>query len=232
MGLFNFGKKEDVGSTIQLRTKVLETVLKTKQLAVSTARVVFVIDVSGSMMDMFNNGTVQSVTERLMPLGLKFDDNGEMEVYRFSGRCESCKNVGMSNISGFVDKNIKKGAEWNGTEYAPIFERIFEDYVENNKSVIPTFVIVVTDGDNSDKSETIRAIKEISKYNVFFKFVGVGTAGMQFLEKLDDLDGRTVDNANFVRIRDINKASDEELYTLLLEEYDIWQVAAKAKGIL
>lgn len=232
MGLFDFGKKEDSASKIQLRTKTLETVLKTKNLAVSTARVVFVIDVSGSMQEDFSNGTVQSITERLMPLGLKFDDNGEMEVYRFSGRCESCKNVGIGNINGFVDANVKKGAEWNGTEYAPIFERIFTDYVENNKSVIPTFVIVVTDGENSDRNDTIKAIKEISKYNVFFKFVGIGNAAMPFLEKLDDLDGRTVDNANFVRISNINKISDEDLYRDLLEEYDTWQAAAKAKGIL
>lgn len=232
MGLFDFGKKQDAVSSIQLRTKTLEAVLKTKNLTVATARVVFVIDVSGSMTGDFQNGTVQSITERLMPLGLKFDDNGEMEVYRFSGKCESCKNVGIGNINGFVDQYVKKGAEWNGTEYAPIFERIFEDYVENNKSVIPTFVIVVTDGDNSDKQETIKAIKEISKYNIFFKFVGVGTASMAFLEKLDDMDGRTVDNANFVRIRDINKISDEDLYKNLLEEYDVWQAAAKSKGIL
>ncbi|MCK9429355.1 MAG: VWA domain-containing protein [Candidatus Omnitrophica bacterium] len=232
MGLFDFGKKTEVTDGIKLREKTFEAVLKTKSLAVTQARVAFVIDVSGSMQDEFSNGTVQKTVERMMPLALKFDDNGEMETFRFSGRCESCSNVGLGNIVDFVNKNIVPKAEWNGTEYCPVIAKIFDYYVEQNLSKIPTFVIFVTDGDNSDRSDTTKYMKEISKYNIFFKFIGIGTAGMSYLEQLDTMSGRKIDNANFQRIKDINKTSDEDLYKALLEEYDIWQNAAKQVGIL
>lgn len=232
MGLFDGAKGKDVKDQIALRQKTFDLVLKTKTLAVAMARVVFVVDVSGSMQGLFHSGVVQRTVERLMPLALKFDDNGEMETYRFSGRCENCKNVGMGNIVDFVKKNIEPRAEWNGTEYAPIFEAIYADYVEKNASPIPTFVIVITDGDNSDKSAAVKAIKEISKFNIFWKFVAVGTTSFSFLEQLDTMSGRTVDNANFYQIDDIERESDENLYKGLIEEYDVWQQAAKAKGIL
>jgi hypothetical protein len=237
MGLFDFGKKDvklggSIADQIQLRAKTFDAVLKTKTLPVAMARVVFVIDVSGSMQGEFNNGTVQDTVERLMPLALRFDDNGEMEIYRFSGTCNSCKNVGMGNIKDFVNQNIAKGAQWNGTEYAPIFEAIYSDYVEKNTSILPTFVVVVTDGDCSDKHLAEQAIKQISQFNIFFKFIGIGGAGFSFLEKLDTLSGRKVDNANFFPIDNINRLGDEDLYKGLLEEYDIWQKAAKQAGIL
>lgn len=232
MGLFDGAKGKDVKDQIALRQKTFDLVLKTKTLAVQMARVVFVVDVSGSMQGLFQAGVVQRTVERLMPLALKFDDNGEMETYRFSGRCENCKNVGMGNIVDFVKKNIERGAEWNGTEYAPIFEAIYADYVEKNASPIPTFVIVITDGDNSDKGQAERAIKEMSKHNVFWKFVAVGRGPFSFLEKLDTMSGRVIDNANFYQIDNIERESDENLYKGLIEEYDVWQQAAKSKGIL
>lgn len=51
------------------------------------ARVFVVLDRSGSMGHLYRNGAVQDVLTRLLPLALRFDDNGELEVYVFNREC-------------------------------------------------------------------------------------------------------------------------------------------------
>ncbi|GAA3201226.1 hypothetical protein GCM10020255_105970 [Rhodococcus baikonurensis] len=51
------------------------------------------------------------------------------------------------------------------------------------------------------------------------------------LEKLDDLDGRVVDNAGFFALDDIDTVDDAQLYTRLLSEFPDWHKAAVAAGI-
>ena len=75
-------------------------------------------------------------------------------------------------------------------------------------------------------------MKEASKYPVFWQFVGIGNDRFEYLEKLDDMGGRFMDNADFFQIRDIVSISDNELYTKLLTEYPSWLTEAKQKGII
>ena len=49
----------------------------------TSAKVVVVLDYSGSMTNLYSNGTVQKTINRLVPLGLTFDDNGSIDVYLF-----------------------------------------------------------------------------------------------------------------------------------------------------
>lgn len=94
------------------------------------------------------------------------------------------------------------------------------------------YVIFITDGDNFDKQETENIVKESAKYNVFWKFVGIGSEKFHFLEHLDDMEGRLVDNTNFIKIKDIQNIQDEELYTMLLKEFPEWLKEAREKGII
>lgn len=240
MGLFGMGKPKEVDPAV-LKTKTeamlkrketLDAVLKTKSLPVTTARVVFVFDESGSMEPFFNNGTMQNLTERLMPIAISFDDNGEMECYGFSNDWQQHISASQQNFADFINAHVRKKIRWGGTNYAPIIREITRQYAQAEPSKDPTFVIFQTDGDNFDKRDTVDAITEASRYNIFWKFVGIGTARKDFLEQLDDMEGRTVDNANFMDVADINQMSDQDLYQNLMEEYDVWQNAAKAKGIL
>ena len=63
-------------------------------------------------------------------------------------------------------------------------------------------------------------------------FVGVGNANFGILERLDDLEGRRVDNADFFSLSDLKMISDDELYERLLGEYPSWLRDAAAAGIL
>lgn len=52
------------------------------------------------------------------------------------------------------------------------------------------------------------------------------------LKRLDTMEGRVVDNANFIHLNDLATVSDEELYDRLLNEFPSWLQAARDKRIL
>ena len=53
-----------------------------------------------------------------------------------------------------------------------------------------------------------------------------------FLEKLDELQGRLVDNANYFSVSSPDEHSDAELYDLLMTEYPGWLKLARGNGLL
>ena len=186
------------------------------------ARVFVVIDRSGSMGELYRDGSVQDVLTRLLPLALKFDDNGELEVYVFNTSCTQMAPMTMANYETYVQKEIlRKGyGPSGGTQYAPVVTQTTEDY--HDGSPYPAFGIVITDGENSDRDRTDRAVRESSKHKIFYQFVGIGYEDFRYLQDLDDLSGRAVDNTAFVKVADFNRLSDDELYQKLLEQYPQW----------
>ena len=54
--------------------------LEKKGLSEHTARVALVLDISGSMSRRYAKGLVQKLAERVLALGLRFDDDGEVDV--------------------------------------------------------------------------------------------------------------------------------------------------------
>lgn len=54
-------------------------------------------------------------------------------------------------------------------------------------------------------------MQEASLYPIFWQFMGVGGSNYSILEKLDNMDGRVVDNANFFAIDDFDRVLDDEL---------------------
>lgn len=183
------------------------------------SRVNLVLDYSGSMCDLYKDGTVQEVITKVLPLALKFDDNGELDCYLFSDSFRKVRGCTESNYVNYVKKIIKpKGEEMGGTYYAPILSKIHAD----NSDKIPTFTIFITDGDNSDPAMTDDVIRQSSTDNGFIMFVGIGNAEFRYLRKLDTLDGRPVDNTGFVRFDDISRVDETTLYEKLLSEYASW----------
>lgn len=123
-----------------------------------------------------------------------------------------------------------------GTSYAPVLEKIYKDKFSSGMfgfgtkvPEAPVFVIFITDGDNNDHSETTQLIKDYSSKGMFIQFVGIGSAGFQYLQKLDDMQGRVLDNVDFFAVNNIDKMESDELYSKLLTEFPEWVVSAKAK---
>ena len=186
------------------------------------ARVFVVVDRSGSMTTSYRNGAVQDVLTRLLPLALRFDDNGELEVYVFNNRCTQMASMNRFNYEHYVETEImKKGyGPSGGTSYSPVVEKTLSDY--NDGSPYPAFGIFITDGENDDGAATDNAIRRSSEFKIFYQFVGIGYENFRYLKKLDDLDGRAVDNTAFIKVEDFSRLNDDQLYAKLLEQYPQW----------
>ena len=114
------------------------------------------------------------------------------------------------------------GMYMGGTNYAPVLREMVYYYKDVEPSTIPAFIIFITDGDNWDKAETNEIIRELSTYNIFVQFVGIGDEKFDYLKSLDDMKGRKNDNTGFIAVKDMCKMTDEELYTELLRQYKDW----------
>lgn len=189
-----------------------------------TARVAVAMDYSGSMSGMFSNGEVQEIVERLLPIALKFDDNGELESWLFSNDYERINPVTISNHQGYVKTvMMNSGMHMGGTNYSPVLKDIVKYYKDKHPSDVPAFIIFITDGDNFDESETNSIVRKLSEYNMFVQFVGIGNgSSFRYLRKLDELSGRKNDNTGFISVQDMNRLTDEQLYTEMLRQYNDW----------
>lgn len=196
------------------------------------AKVAVVLDYSGSMNSEYKSGRIQDILTRLMPLALKFDDNGELDVWLFDDGYERIESMTLDNFDVFVKKEILSLNRHMGcTSYSPVLKDVMKKYFKEDRdtSNIPSFVIFITDGANDDKRETDKVIIESSRQNMFIQFVGTGDRDdFDYLRKLDDLPGRPVDNTGFIRVKDMNGLDNEALFDMLLEQYPDW---LKAKNI-
>lgn len=208
------------------KEEVKKVCLTKKPLMNLKAKVALVLDYSGSMSWLYNNGTVQRVVEQMLPLAMNFDDDGSMECWLFHNGCKRLKDVNLKNLDGYI-KRETRGKDMGGTNYSPVMKEVINFYKGER---LPVYVIFITDGDNfdSDKPETTATITEAAKKPIFWQFVGLGNSGFSYLEKLDDMEGRFVDNADFFSV---NRAEDIT-YQDLLEEFPGWLSDAKVQEML
>lgn len=227
--------KEEARSKINLRKESLEKTISLEKpsLATQISRVAVAMDFSGSMRKMYQDGTVQAVLERLLPIAMKFDDNGEMELWIFDDSFRRMPNISLDNFYGYVEREIlEKNYHMGRTNYAPIMDDIVKKYTVEDPANLPDYVLFITDGANADKPAATKAITKASFFPIFWQFVGIGKENFPFLEKLDDLEGRYVDNANFFSINDLMELSDKELYGKLLAEYPSWLEYPEVKKMI
>lgn len=187
------------------------------------ARVALAMDYSGSMSNLFRNGSVQETVSRLLPIALRFDDNGELESWLFSNGSERLAAVTKDNYSTYVRKVMNKAnMSMGGTNYAPVLKEMVSYYKDIEPSEVPAFIIFITDGENWDTNETNKIVKELSNYNMFVQFIGIGDESFNYLRSLDYMEGRKHDNTGFTAVKDMNKMTDEQLYTEILRQYKDW----------
>lgn len=186
-------------------------------------RVIVIMDRSGSMYGRFHNGIVQNTLTRVFPLALKFDDDGQMEVIVFDEDSQQISNMTMENFDTYVEKEVHQkgyGPRGNGTNYAPAIRQAIACC--DTDSRYPLFALFITDGGCWDVDDSDEAFRESSNHNMFIQCVGIGNEDFSYLRKIDDLDGRKVDNTAFLEIESLSNLSDDELYAKLLEQYPQW----------
>lgn len=188
-----------------------------------TARVAVVLDFSGSMEDLYRDGTVQTLLDRLLPLAMKFDDNGELDVWLFHNDPIRLDGIKTENFYDYINKSrILTRYGMYGTSYAPVMKDVAKKYISEEPSDYPNLVVFITDGANDDKKKAEQMMKLTAQYPIFWQFIGIGSSRFPFLESLDEMGGRIVDNANFFSVNDLMRIDDNTLYNRLLKEYPEW----------
>ncbi|HND22364.1 MAG TPA: VWA domain-containing protein [Acidobacteriota bacterium] len=216
-----------------LNLQKVEVTLARKNLMGVKARVGLSMDITGSMTQLYKNGTVQNVVERILAVALSFDDDGSLDVWRFDHRFKRLAPATVHNFEGYVNREALSDRDIYGHNDEPLVMRdIVQKYTVEEPSLIPAFVVFVSDGGVKKNQEIQEIITNAAQYPIFWQFVGIGNAKFGALERIDTLPGRIVDNASFFALNDIAAISDEELYDRLLTEFPLWLAAARSKGIV
>lgn len=211
------------------------------------ARVCLVLDISASMSQLYRKGLVQRFAERILALGCRFDDDGEIDVFLFGRDVHAGEPMGLANWSDYVNRLLARHPLEGDTRYGAAMEAVRRHYFPAGVRgpALPVYVMFVTDGNPSDAAVAERALRAASREPIFWQFMGIGRgrkakgwfggggqSDFPFLEKLDDLDGRFLDNADFFAVASPDEHLDAALYDLLMTEYPGWVREATKRGLL
>ena len=223
---------------LDLRKREVHKVLLTKGAAGERARVLLVIDKTGSMHKQYRTKVVHRVVERMVPVAVQLDDDGTLEPYLYARSFARLPDLRVADLDGWPAEFLHLSGTHGGIDYdalghsndeIPIMSEIV-DGLRGQRT--PTLVLFFTDGGFSRKREITDLMRTSAHLPAFWQFVGIGRANYGLLTKLDELPDRVVDNAGFFAVDDIDAVSDAELYRRLLSEFPDWLRAARAAGIV
>lgn len=213
-------------------TKKAIVSLEKKKLMGEQVQVALVLDVSGSMYSQYKNGRVQRILDKALPLALLFDDDGKLESWAFADRFKQLEDATADNIDGYIDRADGGWKKWNigGRNNEPeVMEAL---YLKHKSDKVPLYVIFISDGGVSQNRKIKEIITAAAYAPIFWQFMGIHGKNYGILEKLDEMEGRYIDNANFFALDDIDSISDEDLYDRLMNEFPSWLKLARAKNLL
>jgi len=220
------------------------------------AKVALCLDISGSMYDLYDSGKIQQCAERILALGCRFDDDGAIEIFLFGQRAHHAGEMTLENFGSCITQLRQRYRFEGATNYGEAIAAIQNFYFPRPQAPQPGFlqrlvggqpnapapepiaaqepvyVMFVTDGAATDAAKAQTELTLASYAPIFWQFMAIGSGEFPFLERLDELPGRFIDNANFFAVRDPLETPDHQLYDLLMTEYPQWLQEAQTKGLL
>ncbi|MFC8302605.1 VWA domain-containing protein [Specibacter sp. NPDC057265] len=216
-----------------------------------TAKVAVALDFSGSMRNAYKSGSMQRLVEKVLALATQFDDDGDIDFFVFDAKASHLGEIGLKDFAGSVDR-LTKGRRMGTTNYADTFLTVRDHFgfappappkkglfglrkaqpAQMGPAEVPVYVLFLTDGGPDSKPAAVKALTEVSTAPIFWKFLSIGKESMVFLEKLDTLAERFIDNANYHALGDVDSISDAELFEKMLDEFPDWLREARANGLI
>ncbi|MCX4735957.1 VWA domain-containing protein [Streptomyces sp. NBC_01363] len=217
------------------------------------ARVVLVLDASGSMGGLYRRGTVAGVTERMVAVAAQLDDDGEMQAWTFASNPARLPDLAVGDLPEWLRLHVRVGQTYGFGRRKPprglvpgqIDMRAVGIQNEEQKVIAevrafvrahpvpdPTLVLFFSDGGVHRNQEIEQELRAAAEEPVFWQFIGLGSSQYGVLERFDTMPGRRVDNVGFFAVDDIERISDQELYDRVLSEFPSWLRAARQAGIL
>ncbi|MEU7062315.1 VWA domain-containing protein [Streptomyces sp. NPDC046161] len=243
----------DMRERLSLRKRQVAVSLTKSGAAGVSARVILVLDASGSMSTLYSRGTVAGVVERMAAVAAQLDDDGEMQAWTFATRPARLPDLTIPELPEWLRLHVRVGqmslfgrnkpakgllpgqVDMRAVGFQNEEQRVIAEvraYVRDHPVSAPTLVLFFSDGGVYRNDEIERELRAAVEEPVFWQFVGLGRAGFGVLERFDTMAGRRVDNVGFFAVDDIDRLSDPELYDRLLSEFPSWIRAAREAGIL
>ncbi|MFI7274040.1 VWA domain-containing protein [Streptomyces sp. NPDC049879] len=248
----------DMHKRLSLRKQHVTVNLAKRGAAGTRARVVLVLDASGSMAKLYAARVVHDVVERMAAVAAALDDDGEMQAWTFASKPARLPDLRIAGLPEWLElhirgseiallrrrKKAKEGADralragqvdmsrigFGNEEHLVIRE--VREFVTQQPRQEPTLVLFFSDGGVYRNDLIERELRATEPLPVFWQFVGLGNAGFGVLERFDTLPDRTIDNVGFFSVGDIARVPDEELYERLLSEFPTWLAAARRTGVV
>ena len=242
----------DMRKRLSLRKEQVAVSLRKHGAAGVTARVILVLDASGSMSFLYSKGVVADVVERMAAVAAQLDDDGEMQAWTFASNPARLPDLRLGELPewlrlhvrvgevGLFRRGRKKGLEPSQVDMRDVGiqneeQKVIAEvraFVRDHPASAPTLVLFFSDGGVYRDKDIERELREAVEEPVFWQFVGLGKSNYGVLERFDTLPGRRVDNVGFFAVDDISTVPDAELYDRLLSEFPQWITAAGRAGIL
>lgn len=225
------------------------------------ARVALCLNISSSMQSLYTSGKIQRFVERLLALACRFDDDGVVDMFLFTRDAHVGNELSLDTFEGYTTRIFHHYDLEGGANYGKVMEAVRSFYFPLPQSTerqepisarLPVYAMFLTDGATIDERFTRHQLQQSSYEPIFWQFLALGkskkdvrTRGLRgfiermvsasdfrFLEELDTMEGRYVDNANFFSTEDLQSISDKELFDLLMSEYPSWVQKARQMGLL
>ncbi|WP_062644783.1 VWA domain-containing protein [Streptomyces maremycinicus] len=244
----------DMRKRLSLRKEQVAVSLSKRGVAGISARIVLVLDASGSMSFLYSRGVVADVVERMAAVAAQLDDDGEMQAWTFASEAARLPDLRLGELPEWLrlhvrvgeislfrrGKKPRKGMEPGQVDMRSVGIQNEEQkaiaqvrsYVRENPAAAPTLVLFFSDGGVYRDAAIERELRAAVEEPIFWQFVGLGRSNYGVLERFDTLPGRRVDNVGFFSVDDISTVPDQELYDRLLSEFPSWLTEAGRAGII
>ncbi|MFE6482265.1 VWA domain-containing protein [Streptomyces sp. NPDC057757] len=243
----------DMRKRLSLRKEQVAVSLRKHGASGVRARVVLVLDASGSMSGLYTQGVVADVVERMAAVAAELDDDGVMQAWTFASQPARLPDLTLGELPEWLGLHVRVGeltlfrrkkprkgllpgqvdmrAVGIQNEEQKVIAEV-RTYVREHPAADPTLVLFFSDGGVYRNREIERELLEAVEEPVFWQFVGLGRSNYGVLERFDQLPGRRVDNVGFFAVDDIGRLPDAELYDRLLSQFPSWVTAARQLGIV
>ncbi|MFF6916539.1 VWA domain-containing protein [Streptomyces sp. NPDC012466] len=243
----------DMRKRLSLRKEQVAVSLRKHGAEGVTARVILVLDASGSMSFLYSKGVVTDVVERMAAVAAQLDDDGEMQAWTFASNPARLPDLALGDLPEWLQRHVRVGelalfrrkkprkgllpgqvdmrAVGVQNEEQKVIAEV-RTYVREHPAAAPTLVLFFSDGGVYRNKEIEAELRAAVDEPIFWQFVGLGRSNYGVLERFDTLPGRRVDNVGFFAVDDISGVPDAELYDRLLSEFPSWMREAQRLNII
>jgi uncharacterized protein with von Willebrand factor type A (vWA) domain len=197
-------------------TKSLElNLVKANIFTPITMAVKLAVDKSGSMDDEFRCGWVQDTLDLFLAAAMKFDDDGKMEIGFFNTSFKRERDMVEADAGTYIRREgITAGG---GTNFADAIKALKGSnkggFFGFGKKATPTYLALITDGENNDKREFEAQLDSLE--NTFVQIVAIGNGcNKRYLDMIGD----KYDTVEVLYIPNPKAVDQNRFYELLLNE--------------